>query len=388
MEKIIAQSILEEKTYEIILENQEIRSILPLKSEIKTSYIFGPGFVDIQVNGYGGIDYNEIQQDFLSLGQISQKLVQFGVTQHFPTLITQSKEHLGILFQQLVRLIESDLSLRNSIPGFHLEGPFISPEDGPRGAHSREFVCPPSWDWFQFWQEKAKGNIKLLTMSPEWEGSIPFIEKCVDSGVVVSIGHCNASQSQISEAVQAGARLSTHLGNGAHAMLPRHPNYLWSQLAEDRLFASVIADGFHLPQEVLKVFGKVKGDKVFLVSDSVALAGMSPGNYSTQVGGEVTLSPTGKLHLADQPQVLAGSASNLLQGVNFLIRNQLFTPKEAWEMASIRPKKLFEEESKNWMVDLNSDFTLGEFDTDSQIRIHKTFQNGREIYTKPPISSQ
>src|SRR5690606_37205035 len=108
----------------------------------------------------------------------------------------------------------------------------------------------------------------------------------------------------------AGARLSTHLGNGMHGTIKRHPNYLWSQLAEEQLSASIIADGFHLPAEVIKVFKKVKGEKLLLVSDSVALAGMRPGAYEAAIGGEVTLTAEGNLHLSDNPNTLAGSAMN------------------------------------------------------------------------------
>lgn len=385
MEKLIVQSIWDDTCYELSLEKGKVAEVTPVNSDQETELLIGPGLVDIQVNGYGGVDYNILQKNFLTLGQIPVKLAQNGVTQHFPTLITNNKEQLGRLFEQLSSLLDSSLNYQSAIPGFHLEGPFISPEDGPRGAHFKEFVTAPNWDWFQFWQEKANGNIRLITLSPEWEGSIAFIEKCVDSGVLVSIGHTNASQEQITNAVKAGARLSTHLGNGAHLMLPRHPNYLWSQLAEDDLCTSVIADGFHLPAEVLKVFVKVKGEKLFLVSDSVALAGMPSGTYTTQVGGKVMLTQEGKLHLADQSQVLAGSASNLLQGINFLVKNQLATLKEAWEMASIRPKNLFESKSKNWIPKSGSDFILGKLDSDSQLSILKTFQNGREIYSKPPI---
>ncbi|TNF39198.1 MAG: N-acetylglucosamine-6-phosphate deacetylase [Cytophagales bacterium] len=385
MEKLIVQSIWNNSCYELSLEKGKVVGITPLNSAHETELLMGAGLVDIQVNGYGGVDYNILQEDFLTLGQISEKLAQNGVTQHFPTLITNSKEQLGKLFEQLSSLLDSSPNYQSAIPGFHLEGPFISPEDGPRGAHFKEFVTAPKWDWFQFWQEKANGKIRLITLSPEWVGSVAFIEKCVDSGVLVSIGHTNANQIQIADAVKAGARLSTHLGNATHLKLPRHPNYLWSQLAEEELWTSVIADGFHLPAEVLKVFAKVKGEKLFLVSDSVALAGMPSGTYTTQVGGKVTLTQEGKLHLADQPQVLAGSARNLLQGINFLVKNQLATLKEAWEMASIRPQSLFESKSKKWTPDPNSDFILGKLDSDSQLCILKTFQNGREIYSKPPI---
>lgn len=382
MEVIIAQSALDQKKYEISIQNGEIQSISTTKKVTETPYTIGPGFIDIQVNGYAGIDYNMIYEDFLTLGQASKELLQVGVCEHFPTVITNSKSKIGKLFQQIVNLIESNSKYKNCIPGFHLEGPFISPENGPRGAHFKEFVCTPNWDDFQFWQEKAHGNIKLITLSPEWEGSNSFIEKCVRSGVKVSIGHTNASPSQILEAVLAGASLSTHLGNGAHGVLPRHPNYLWSQLAEKDLSASMIADGFHLPKEVIQVFHQVKKEQLFMVSDSVALAGMPPGDYNAPVGGLVTLSPQGKLHLRNQPNTLAGSAMNLLQGVNFLLKNNLATLSEAWEMASIRPKQYIYNNHEKWSPLKDGDLIIAKRTDNSEITVDRTFKKGIQAFPK------
>ena len=382
MEKLIATCVLDQKSYELTFEQQEIQSIQSTKSQNDSDFIFGPGFYEIQINGYGGLDYNEVQTHFSNLSQITFKLQAAGVTQHFPTVITNGKEEIGRLFQQLAKLKESDSIYQTAIPGFHLEGPFISPEDGPRGAHFRQFVTAPNWDSLQFWQEKSQGNIKLITLSPEWERSNIFIEKCVDSGLVVSIGHTNANQNQIADAVKAGARLSTHLGNGAHSVLPRHPNYLWSQLAEQQLHATIIADGFHLPREVIQVFHQVKKEKLLLVSDSVALAGMPPGDYETPVGGKVTLAPSGKLHLRGNPNLLAGSAMNLLQGVNFLLRNKLTSIQEAWEMASIRPRNLIFPKSPSWKPESKADFIIVKRQENSALALHKTFIHGKQSFPK------
>lgn len=380
MEKLIAQNIEDGFSYEISIHENEIQSINKSESPIKSEFYIGPGFFDVQVNGYAGHDYNLVQKDYLNLGQIPLELAKNGVTSHFPTVITNSKEQIGKLFQQVTNLIKSDSIFDKCIPGFHMEGPFISPEDGPRGAHFKEFVCPPNWDWFQDWQDIAGGRIKLITLSPEWEGSNSFIEKCVESGVKVSIGHTSANQQQIEDAVQAGASLSTHLGNGANGILPRHPNYIWSQLAEDQLHASIIADGFHLPKEVIKVFQKVKGDQLFLVSDSVALAGKKPGDYETPVGGKVTLTKEGKLHLRDKPGMLAGSAMNLLQGFNFLIEHQLASIQKAWKMASQWPEKYIFPDSPSWEPSKNQDLIILKKTVDSQFELYKTFKTGKEPF--------
>lgn len=376
--RLIGKSFLDGKPLEARISEGKIKSILPSESSPENTWI-GPGFTDIQVNGYGGFDYNELYGDVLALGQISRKLLQNGVTSHFPTIITNSPEKISTLIQQVVRLRKMDSLANSCITGIHIEGPFISPEDGPRGAHFKEYVQAPNWDLFQKWITESEGLIRMITLSPEWEGSTGFIEKCVECGILVSIGHTNATHSQIQEAVKAGARLSTHLGNGMHGIISRHPNYLWSQMAEENLSATIIADGFHLPTEVIQVFKKVKAEKLILVSDSVALAGMPPGDYEAAVGGKVTLTPDGKLHLFGNPKTLAGSAMNLLQGVNFLLKNQLVDLSEAWQMSSIRPELLFNSDFDPFQIGQYADLILAEQLPDQSMKIQKVFTNGIEI---------
>lgn len=375
---LIGKSFLDGKPLEICISEGKIKGILPSETCPENVWI-GPGFTDIQINGYGGLDYNEIQSDILALGQISKKLLSCGVTSHFSTIITNSPEKISALIHQVVQLRKMDSLAHSCITGIHIEGPFISPEDGPRGAHFREFVQAPDWNLFQKWINESEGLIRMITLSPEWEGSTSFIEKCVESGILVSIGHTNASHEQIMEAVQAGARLSTHLGNGMHSLIARHPNYLWSQLAAENLSATIIADGFHLPAEVIQVFKKVKAEKLMLVSDSVALAGMPPGEYEAAVGGKVTLASNGKLHLLGNPNTLAGSAMNILQGINFFLKNNLVDLPEAWQMASIRPHRLFEPAFEPFTIGQKADLILAEHLPDHSLKIIKVFKNEVEI---------
>lgn len=376
--RLTGRSFLDGKPLEIIISDRKIKSILP--SESNSEYVWiGQGFTDIQVNGYGGLDYNLLQSNILALGQISRKLLQCGVTSHFPTIITNSPEKISALIQQVVQLRKMDHLAQSCISGIHIEGPFISSEDGPRGAHFKEFVQAPDWDLFQNWIDESEGLIRMITLSPEWEGSSSFIEKCVESGILVSIGHTNASHDKIMEAVKAGARLSTHLGNGMHGVIARHPNYLWSQLASENLSATIIADGFHLPAEVIQVFKKVKAEKLMLVSDSVALAGMPAGDYEAAVGGKVTLTAEGKLHLFGNPKTLAGSAMNILQGINFLLKNKLVDLPEAWQMASIRPQRLFDAHVEPFPIGQNADLILAEQLPDHSLKILKVLKNGIEI---------
>lgn len=325
----------------ITLENGRIGGIGKLEGvsadEAAALPIAAPGLVDLQINGYCGLDFNTLPYSEGLAADFIRKLWQEGVTSSYPTVITNSAAAIEEAMRSIANACREDAAVEAGVAGIHLEGPFITPEDGARGAHGRAYVGPPDWELFQRWQEAAEGRIRIITLSPEWEGSPAFISRCAESGVVVSIGHTAATPEQIAEAVAAGARMSTHLGNGSHPMLQRHPNYIWEQLAQDRLWSCIIGDGFHLPEQVLKVFMKVKGEQAILVSDAVALSGLPPGEYETHVGGSVVLTPEGKLHLAGNDKILAGSAQMLLFGIRHLAKSGLADWRDAWEMASIRP---------------------------------------------------
>ncbi|WP_339707493.1 N-acetylglucosamine-6-phosphate deacetylase [Algoriphagus aquimarinus] len=379
--KIQGNSYRDGSAIEISFSEGIIDSISETLAPLDENLILGPGFTDVQVNGYGGIDYNEVQSDPMNLAGISRLLYQEGVTTHFPTIITNDPEQISQLILQIVSLRKSDELSRMSIEGLHIEGPFISPMDGPRGAHPKEFILPPDWSMVQKWQLEAKGLIKMITLSAEWENAVPFIERCVEHGILVSIGHTNATHQQILDAVDAGASLSTHLGNGMHTNIARHPNYLWSQLSQDDLGASIIADGFHLPAEVIQVFQKVKKENLMLVSDSVSLSGMPAGDYKLHIGGEVTLTPEGKLHLKSNPSILAGSASNIRSGVSFLIKNKLASLAEAWEMASVRPEKLVNPGHILFKEGAIADLILCRKHEDGKLEVLKTIKHGREVFS-------
>jgi N-acetylglucosamine-6-phosphate deacetylase len=340
----------------------------------------GPGLVDLQINGYNGSDFNTLPLTEATVRKATQELWREGVTSYFPTIITNSDEEIEAAVRVIANACMHDQQLNSGIAGIHLEGPFISPEDGPRGAHSKAFVEAPDWSRFVRWQEAARGKIKLITLSPEWPGSADFISRCVDNGVTVSLGHTAASPEQIREAVAAGARLSTHLGNGAHLMLPRHPNYIWEQLAQEDLWTCVIADGFHLPDSVLKVIMKVKGKQAMLVSDAVSLSGMEPGEYNTLIGGNVVLTPEGKLHLKDNPKILAGSVQMLKWGIEHLVGSGLAELSEAWEMASTRPA-LFMKLPFDAGISVGAPADLVVFEWENgQVTIRDTYKNGINVF--------
>jgi N-acetylglucosamine-6-phosphate deacetylase len=321
----------------IKIDNGTIVEIDLLKDNEADLCWIAPGLVDLQINGFMGHDFNRLPFTAGLIRKVTTELWKEGVTSYFPAIITNSSEKIKQAVMEISNTRRHDIDVEQCVTGIHLEGPFISAEDGPRGAHDKAYIIPPDWELFLQWQEAANGLIRIITLSPEWENAPEFISRCVASGVMVSIGHTKANTEQIRRAVDAGARMSTHLGNGTHPILARHPNYIWDQLAEDRLFICLIADGFHLPESFLKVAMRVKGDNVLLVSDSVALSGMPPGEYDEPIGSRVVKTIEGKLHLAGNSHLLAGSAQALLWNIEHLVRSGLCTMEDAWEMASIRP---------------------------------------------------
>ncbi|MDX2250338.1 MAG: N-acetylglucosamine-6-phosphate deacetylase [Bacteroidia bacterium] len=303
-------------------------------SPAKNLPVIFPGLVDLQVNGWKGTDINREGTDPEDFITLTQDLRQQGITTWFPTLITQSVENLETTLHAYSKVYSL---LKTSAPGIHLEGPFISPEEGARGAHPARFVQAPDWALMERWIAISGGNIRLITLSPEWPESENFIRKCISAGVKVSIGHTKADSMQIQSAVNAGASLSTHLGNGSHLVLRRHPNYIWDQLAEDKLYATIITDGFHLPHAVIKSFLRVKGKKALLVSDTTAVGGLPAGEYDAPIGGKVVLTPAGKLHLKTNSDMLAGSAANLRDCVQYLADTGLESLSDAWDRGSVMP---------------------------------------------------
>ncbi len=270
-----------------------------------------PGFVDLQVNGYAGHEFSSRELTVEKVRRIVSSFDAFGVVRCFPTVTTESLEVLEHALRTIAAACESFPEVARRVPGVHLEGPFITREDGPRGAHPLEHCREPDADLFRHLQEASGGRIRIHTMSPEYDGSAAFVRQLAESGVVVAIGHTAAEPAQIRAAVDAGARLSTHLGNGSHARVHRHHNYIWAQLAEDRLTASLIVDGHHLPPEVVKAFVRTKTpERCILISDMSGQAGQPAGRYRSDFC-DVEILPSGRLVVAGQRELLAGAATPL-----------------------------------------------------------------------------
>jgi N-acetylglucosamine-6-phosphate deacetylase len=299
-----------------------------------------PALCDVQINGCGGISFNSLQLTRAQARHVVDTCQRHGIAQLCPTLVTGSFDALMHGCRTLRAACDEDRELSRAIVGIHLEGPYISPDDGPRGAHPRHHVRPPSWEEFQRFQDEAAGGmIKMVTLAPETPGALPFIEKLAKAGVVVAIGHTAASASCIRDAIRAGARMSTHLGNGSHAMLPRHDNYLWEQLAADELWASIIANGHHLPIPVMRCILRAKTPARLIVTcDADPLAGLPPGKYR-EWDQEFEILPAGKI-VVPGTSFLAGSWAFTDVCVRNLLNLGETSLPDTIDMASNRPRAL------------------------------------------------
>jgi N-acetylglucosamine-6-phosphate deacetylase len=379
---ILQGKILEKRsTVNIFVENGKITRIEPYQ---KGSFCdFGEadlylcsGFFDLQVNGFAGVDFNSPHLTEEGLHQAARSLAFTGVTHFLPTLITSSHERMVHQLKIISKVLRNDPLLLKMCLGIHLEGPYISPEDGPRGVHPREFVRLPQWEELEKFQEACEGRIHCMTLAPEMNGAIPFIEKAVAHGIVIGIGHTHASEKIIEEAVQAGARLSCHLGNAPSAISPRYRNLIQKQLAMDQLMASMIMDGIHLPPNVAKHYIQAKGiDHIILITDSMAGAGAPPGRYTlgeleVEVGHDRTARLIGNSRLA-------GSTLTMDRAITNVIRFAGIDLASAIQMATKNAQKLFPGSGGEILPGESADLVLLEYQ--KELTVKSTWLEGKKI---------
>ncbi len=305
-------------------------------------------FCDLQVNGFAGTDFNSPDVSMAGYARAVEELWKTGVTRFLPTIITAGHAEMCRCLRAAALAAQAP-RMGASIAGIHLEGPWVSPDDGPRGAHPRRHVRAPDAQEFLRLQDAAAGRIRLVTLAPEWPGAPAIIAWLVEQGVHVAMGHTAATAAQIADAVRAGARLSTHLGNGCAEMLHRHHNPIWEQLACDELSVSLIVDGHHLPPAVVKSMIRAKGPgRIFLVTDASAPAGCLPGRYQlgeaevelTSASGPADIGRVvlhGGADTADSPARLAGSALRMDQAIANTVRFAGVSWEQALAMAGPIP---------------------------------------------------
>ena len=367
----------------ITIKGDRIRSVEPAwpSSNLSEWPFVAPALFDLQINGYGGVWFSDDQLTSSDVLRALKPYYNHGVTRLCPTLITNSFEGLSAGFAAIRAACESDPTANRMVCGCHLEGPYISPEDGPRGAHPLEYVRAADWGEFQRLQEISGNRIKLVTIAPEVDGALEFIREAVAVGVVISIGHTAATPEQIRAAVDAGAELSTHLGNGSHAMIHRHRNYIFEQLSDPRLVASLIVDGHHLPASLVRTFIKVKSTRRTIITcDAAGWAGCPPGVYENKIGRSELLD-NGKLVVAGQRELLAGSAQETDTCVAKVIKFAGVPLKEAVDMASKNPAKLLGYEVVRLRRGSLADLMLFHLRADEdRLEIEATIASGELMY--------
>lgn len=371
----------------VLIEQDRIADVVPVwpAEPIHLWPFIAPGLFDLQINGHGGIWYCHAGLQPEQVLQTLQAYFAHGVTRMCPTLITAGHDSLAAGFAALRKACETTPWANAMVPGFHLEGPFISSEDGPRGAHPLEHVRPADWNEFCRLQEIAGGRIKLVTLAPESANAVDFIRRAVAEGITISIGHTAATRDQIQAAVDAGATLSTHLGNGAHGTMKRHPNYIWEQLGEPRLFASIIPDGHHLPATVVNTVVKTKSPyRTIVTCDASGLAGCPPGNYELG-SGRFELLADGRIVVSGQQQLLAGSSLATDTCVTGVMRMANVSLRDAIDMASRTPARLLNLPQFRLQRGSRADLFLFHLPDDAtRLDVIATYAQGELRYGKPP----
>lgn len=343
--------------------------------------IIAPGFIDNQVNGFAGISFSIGNSELTAEGirNATYAIWRTGVTTFLPVINTNDP---GLLKKNIVALahMKDEPALLESIPGFHLEGPYISPVDGYRGTHPLKYVKKPDWKEFQDLYESSGRSILQVTLAPELEGAMEFIDKCKSSGIVVALGHHNASSGIISEAITRGAKIATNIGSGLADNISNSENPLWPQLSDDRLLISLVCDKFNLRPEELRVFYKVKGPSgTIIASDVTKYASLQPGNYVTDFGDHVELTREGMLKYAGQ-NIVYGSASPIKDGVANLIDLTGCSLSDAITMASTNPAKLYGFSDRGIIaVGKRADIIMFQV-IGSEIVISKTYVKGNLVF--------
>lgn len=291
------------------------------------------GLFDLQVNGYAGVDFNDPSITPKTVDHALEAMLADGVTGCLPTLITAHADELEERFQALDSALAASRLGGRMVPGYHLEGPFLNDRPGYHGCHPPAAMSDPDIGLIDRLDAKISRPILLVTLAPERAGSTALVQTLVKSGKTVAVGHSAATYADITLAADAGMSLSTHLGNGLPANLPKLENTLLAQLAEPRLKACLIADGHHLSPNALHALVRLKGwDKCVLVTDAVLAAAAEPGAYRF-AGMDVISNENGSVSVPGGSG-LAGSALQLDQAVRNIVNWSIADPDAAFLMAS------------------------------------------------------
>ncbi|MBV9248559.1 MAG: N-acetylglucosamine-6-phosphate deacetylase [Acetobacteraceae bacterium] len=299
------------------------------------------GLIDLQVNGYAGVDFNDPALDGPAIDHALEAMLRTGVAACLPTVITAHEHELRARLRMLDQAVASSRLGQLMVPGYHLEGPFLNPADGFAGCHPAEAMVAPDPALIGRITAGLSRPILLLTLAPERKGAEALIRWARARGMVVAMGHTLADLAATTCAAEAGVTLSTHLGNALPQPLPKFLNPLMAQLSEDRLYASFIADGIHVPPHALKVMLRAKGlHRSILVTDATAAAAASHGLHRF-AGMDIEHSPDGSVRVPGSV-VLAGSALRLDQAIRNVVSWGFADAEAVVQLASRNPAALLE----------------------------------------------
>jgi N-acetylglucosamine-6-phosphate deacetylase len=275
-----------------------------------------PQYVDLQINGYAGVDFNQDNLSDADLHRACELLREDGVDGILATVITDELPRMTARLRRIAAIRQRDALVRQMIWGLHIEGPFINDTRGYVGAHPPQAVRPADVENMKRLLEAAGGLTRLVTLAPERDPGLKVVRYLAQQQILVAAGHCDASLDQLQAAIDAGLSLFTHLGNGCPPLLPRHDNIIQRVLSlRDRLTPCFIGDGAHVPLMALGNYLRLVGiEHAVVVSDAISAARLRPGRYtigaqSVDVGEDMVARSPDNSHLfgstATMPQIAA-----------------------------------------------------------------------------------
>jgi len=332
--EIIARHYHTGEGHRVVFRDGIIKSIDPAEAPANTWY--APGIFDLQVNGYAGVDFQKDDLETSDLRKAAAGLLEDGCPRWFLTLITDDWAKLINRLHYLKKLRDSDDELCRAIVGWHVEGPFLSPKPGFCGAHDPSVMRDATVKDINQLREVLGDDLILLTVAPEREGAMGVIARAVELGMRISLGHCDPSVDNLTEALASGATGFTHLSNGGPQELDRHDNFLWRVLDTGGLMCGLIPDRIHVRPMLFRLFHRLLSpSNIYYTTDAMSAAGAPPGRYTVgrldiEVGEDQIVRQPGKTNLA-------GSALRPSQGVERVADMLGQSWQEVWDGFSTRP---------------------------------------------------
>jgi N-acetylglucosamine-6-phosphate deacetylase len=321
----------------VVWDNGAIQELAPAADARENVWV-APGLVDLQVNGYAGVDFQQPEVEVADFEHAARTLAGDGCAVFFATLITDAWEALLAKLRSLRRAREQSPLLADTVGGWHIEGPFLSSEPGYHGAHDPGLMCDPTAEHIQALRQAADRDRVLLTLAPERAGSVEAIRFARTYGMTVSLGHTNASSEQLAAAVAAGASGFTHFGNAVPQMLSRYDNILWRALDGLDVTLGLIPDGHHVSPMLMRLVHRlVPSDRIYFTTDAMAAAGAPPGRYP--LGRlELEVGADGVVRMPGQTQ-FAGSGLRPIDGVRRAAAMLGKSWREVWDCFSTVPAR-------------------------------------------------